>query len=198
MSQGPLRSTRYAALFILAAGVVLEGSCNESLVAPAVPSTALTDSQPVLQVPHDGRSALDVLATEEEFASAQVGYAGTPSHQARALRRLLGDPRHAELLSELWRTGTVAGQLYALVGFALTDSTRFESNIRAIATDTRVIPTLNGCIMMSDTVGRLAHEIRGEFARGFQIDSSSARMDALIDSLEARRQTTNRWPPNER
>ena len=132
-------------------------------------------------------SAFGFLRRDSEFASAAVGYAGTPSVEARALHRVLRDPQHAELLQALWREGTAAGRLYALVGFALVDSAAFRNNIATVTNDTTMIPTMIGCIVESRRIGSLARGIQGEFADEFRPDSNSERIDALIDSLEARR-----------
>jgi hypothetical protein len=102
------------------------------------------------------------------------------------LRTLLADPRRADLLEQLWHEGTPAGRLYALVGFALTDSVAFQNNALLIASDRRVISTVMGCIVASERIGWLAREIQGEFAEEFRSDSTSVRVDALMDSLDAR------------
>lgn len=180
---------RSVSLVILAVSfLVADLSCGEpagvarsdavvSADAPAITAKRVTTGSP---------SALDLLLTDSVFASAQVGYAGTPSRQARALRTLLADPRRADLLQQLWHEGTPAGRLYALIGFALTDSVAFQHNARLIAGDGRVIPTMMGCISASERIGSLAREIRGELAEEFRSDSTSARLDALTDSLDAR------------
>lgn len=189
MRQLPLVWFRPMSRVILAASFLLADlSCGEPAGVPRSDAVVSTDAAAIKanRVTIVSPSALDLLLTDSVFASAQVGYAGIPSRQARALRTILADPRRADLLQQLWNEGTPAGRLYALVGFALTDSVAFQHNARLIASDRRVIPTVMGCIGGSERIGRLAREIRGEFAEEFQSDSTSARLDALMDSLDAR------------
>jgi hypothetical protein len=181
--------TRAVSLLVLAASfLVADLSCGEPAGLPRSGAVVSADAPAITakRVTTVSPSALDLLLTDSVFASAQVGYAGIPSRQARALRTLLANPRRADLLQQLWHEGTPAGRLYALVGFALTDSVAFQHNARLIASDGRVIPTMMGCIVASERIGRLAREIKGEFAEEFRSDSTSARLDAVMDSLDAR------------
>jgi hypothetical protein len=187
--QLPLVRFRPVSRVILAASFfAADLSCGEAPAAPRSDAVVSTDATAIRgnRVTTGSPSALDLLLTESVFASARIGYAGTPSRQARALRSLLADPRRADLLQQLWHEGTPAGRLYALVGFALTDSVAFQHNARLIASDGRVIATMMGCIIASERIGWLAREIRGEFAEEFRSDSTSARLDSLMDSLDAR------------
>jgi hypothetical protein len=187
--QLPLVWIRPVSVVILAASfLVADLSCGEPAGVPRSDAVVSTDAAAITakRVTTVSPSALDLLLTDSVFASAQVGYAGAPSRQARALRTLLADPRRADLLQQLWHEGTPAGRLYALIGFALTDSVAFQHNARLIASDGRVIPTMMGCVVASERIGWLAREIRGEFAEEFRSDSTSARLDALMDSLDAR------------
>ncbi len=189
MRQWSLVWFRPVSQVILAASfLVADLSCGEPAGVPRSDAVVSADAAAIKasRVATVSPSALELLLTDSVFASAQVGYAGVPSRQARALRTILADPRRADLLQQLWSEGTPAGRLYALVGFALTDSVAFQHNARLIASDRRVIPTVMGCIGGSERIGRLAREIRGEFAEEFRSDSTSARLDALMDSLDAR------------
>lgn len=189
MRQLPLVWFRPVSLVILAASfLVADLSCSEPAGVARSDAVVSTDAAAIKanRVTTVSPSALDLLLTDSVFASARIGVGGTPSRQARALRTLLADPRRADLLQQLWNEATPAGRLYALVGFALTDSVAFQQNARLIASDRRVIPTMVGCIVASERIGRLAREIRGEFAEEFRSDSTSARLDALMDSLDAR------------
>ena len=189
MRQLPLVRFRPVSPVILAASfLVADLSCGEPAGAPRSDPVVSTDAAAIRgnRVTTGLPSALDLLLTESVFASARIGYAGTPSRQARALRTLLADPRRADLLEQLWHEGTPAGRLYALVGFALTDSVAFQNNALLIASDRRVISTVMGCIVASERIGWLAREIQGEFAEEFRSDSTSVRVDALMDSLDAR------------
>jgi hypothetical protein len=168
--------------------LVTDLSCGEPAGVPRSDAVVSADTSAITakRVTTVSPSALELLLTDSVFASARVGYAGVPSRQARALRTVLADSRHADLLQQLWHEGTPAGRLYALVGFALTDSVAFQHNARLMASDGRLIPTVMGCIGASERIGWLAREIQGEFATEFRSDSTSARLDALMDSLDAR------------
>ena len=177
-----------APCWLLAGSLLACLACRERADAPA--SSPTVPSQvprtQAIAVTFTSQAALERLRADSVFASARVGFAGTPSPQARALRVLLADPQRADLLQMLLSTSTPAGRLYALVGLALTDSVAFQRNVWLVANDQRVIPIVMGCIFSTEKVSSVARDLRTEFVEEFRADSTTVRLDRLMDSLEAR------------
>jgi len=108
-----------------------------------------------------------VLYASESFKGHKLGPEGkiTPP-EVLALRCMTQEPNAVAWLRDLARSGTMPGQLYALVGLRVLDSTEFERRIRRYTSNTDTVTTHAGDIVISHPVAVIAAGIQsGEYVR---------------------------------
>jgi hypothetical protein len=102
--------------------------------------------------PLDVATAYEELRTTLTVESSHLGYAGTPSHNARAFRALLADPKAGALFRKLLREGTAAGRVYALSGLFFTEPNAFPSELDKLIEQGGMVRTMSGCLVRDEDV----------------------------------------------
>ena len=129
------------------------------LLLIAVPVVA-RPGNPDRAVASFAREDYDTVRTAEYFTVGGVGYAGTPSNQEIAFRRLLLRPEPVSHCRKLVTEATPAGQLYGLLGLRLLERQAFQTALPSYKNSRTDIQTMRGCIVIHTTVGRLARQIQ--------------------------------------
>ena len=98
------------------------------------------------------------------FAIGGVGIAARLTEAEVALENLLKKPSAADHCRKLVKEGTMAGQLYGLLGLKRSDPAGFKKLVRPYRDSKEMVQTASGCIMGSIEVSTVAAEIEnGEF-----------------------------------
>ena len=112
-------------------------------------------SRPEIRALDAVRRAYDLLLTTEEFASAHVDVAGTPSCQALAFQELLDSRMADSAFKRLLKEATIEGQLYALSGLYFTDPSAFEVQVERYSQMTELVTTHFGCVLSVQPVAAI-------------------------------------------
>jgi hypothetical protein len=113
---------------------------------------------------HD--SSYDALFTAKQFATEPIGFSGKviPA-DVHALRCLMAEPDALSRVRDLIAHGTLAGQLYGLVGLRALHREEFARTVRSYASSTQSVVTISGDLMKQEPVSALADLIaRGEYS----------------------------------
>ena len=103
------------------------------------------------------------------FAIGPISEDATTSGDERALRALLKKPNAGEKLSELVRSASVAGQLYALLGLRLCDRSAFERAVPDFLRRDGSVTTMAGCTIRDEPVAAIARKIaHGDYDQTMQ------------------------------
>ena len=140
------------------------------LHAPVVvdrPATALED-------------ALHVLRTARTVASSSIGYSGIVPDAVVAWLTVLKHPHARDTYLELLRTGTPAGQIYALAGIRTVDPPLYQDLAERYRRDRTPISAMAGCIGFE----MAAADLVAELDRGMWIgDFMNARRSLYVGDL---------------
>ena len=103
------------------------------------------------------------------FGIGPLGDGGTTSEEERGLRALLKTPDASEKLSQIIRSASPAGQLYALLGLHLRDPQAFDRAIPDFLRRDDIVTTMTGCIINEERMATVAQRIaRGEYDHAMQ------------------------------
>jgi hypothetical protein len=103
------------------------------------------------------KEAFDRLLVAERFESAHIGYAGSLSDNAKAVRTLIREPDAPAAFQALFDHGTSVSRLYALAAFWYLRPEAFPRLVESVqARDgTRTVKTQHGCIGMSEAISSI-------------------------------------------
>lgn len=101
------------------------------------------------------QEALHYLMTAGELESTSIGDAGSRSGGYVAMQILQRSGNADAAFKELIAHGTIAGQLYGLIGVRRTDPAFFRANIGRYAKRTDSVRTVNGCLIGSDKIATI-------------------------------------------
>jgi hypothetical protein len=103
------------------------------------------------------------------FAIGPISEDATTSDEERSLRTLLKKPNASEKLSEFLRSGSAAGQLYALLGLRLHDRDAFERAVPDFLRRDDMVTAMTGCILHEERVAAIARKIaQGDYDQTMQ------------------------------
>ncbi|MFO1482999.1 MAG: hypothetical protein U1F71_06480 [Verrucomicrobiaceae bacterium] len=124
---------------------ILTASCG-------VKFPAITQKQPA--------GSYATLKTAELFSIGGVGYAGKPSVEETAFRKLLKQQGQVTKFQKLLTEATPAGQIYALLGLKLLDSRAFDAALPYYKQSKTEIPRMSGCFMFKTTAADIVRQIQ--------------------------------------
>lgn len=93
------------------------------------------------------RHAFDYLMQREGVDSAHVGYVGSLSRDALALRVLLEADDAPDRFAELVQRAKIGGRLVGLCGLKLVASPKFETALESLAKQTGTVGGMQGCLL---------------------------------------------------
>lgn len=127
--------------------VVMALGCSSASESepPVEAATLVPDDPDSLGLDAETRQAFQILLTTERFTDAAIGYAGITPLEVRAWRRLIDQPRAAQLFATLLDHARLGGRLYALCGLFYTDPARFEREVDALAGSKATVEFMSGC-----------------------------------------------------
>src|SRR5258708_35096675 len=112
------------------------------------------DPQPIPVISRDPADpvalAAEYLRRSDHFTSASVGYAGITPTEVFAWQVIYRSPGADSVFKTLYRTGSVATQLYALAGLYFTDSVYYRRNAAALAHRGLEVRLTRGCSVMQE------------------------------------------------
>jgi hypothetical protein len=124
--------------------------------------------------------AMDVLRGAPTFASASVGYEGTVPPTVVAWLTILSEPTARNLFQDVLRTGTPAGQMYALAGLRAIDVPLFLEVARPLRRTQLPVTILVGTFASLTSSAEILHELdRGMWIGEFVRPSRSRYFGAL-------------------
>ena len=136
--------------------VLLSLAPSEPPAAPVAP-TGPAAGPPVQAA---AQSPLETLARAEAYVSHKVGYAGQPSAEGIAFDALMAGPDAHEKLVELSKRGTVAGQLYALMGLQRLGAPEAKDlRAKLLGGTTRKVDTFIGCMRGPMTIEKVVEVV---------------------------------------
>ncbi|MEZ5427408.1 MAG: hypothetical protein R2747_14145 [Pyrinomonadaceae bacterium] len=131
-------------------------------VPPETDPPALPDDFDASRLSADGQKAYRVLLEAERHESRHVGIAGTLSHYVKNFDILLKEKEADAAFKSILKSGTIAGQLYALSGIYKTDRNFFNKALENYKNSDRTVTTVRGCLVGEDNVARVAQTFRPE------------------------------------
>lgn len=105
-------------------------------------------------------AAYGKLRAASRFAVGHVGYAGVTSDEELALRDVLSRRDASVDLRKLLSEATLAGQLYALWGLAVTADADFPKLSEKYDSIDAQVETMNGCLVEREAVSVIVERIR--------------------------------------
>ena len=108
------------------------------------------------------KNAAERLKRVSYFAFGGVGYAGVTSSGEHDFRILIAQPAEeaGRSFEEVFSAGNGAAKCYALAGLHRLGAPRFELLYNQVHSAEEKVPTMEGCIGDSSTLGALAKRIR--------------------------------------
>lgn len=128
------------------------------LVLP-VASQSWDGTRDTLRLTLREHDAFEYLRTADDLEMPAVGIGGSPSYGFIAMRIVARSKQPDAAFKELLRTGSTAGQLYALIGLRRTDRFFFESVFRAYANRTDDIGVFSGCVPRVEPIGPIVRAV---------------------------------------
>ncbi len=104
------------------------------------------------------QEALHYLMTAASFESRYITEGGTRSGGYLAMRIIGRAPGADAAFKDLVAHGTIAGQLYGLVGVRRTDPAFFRANIQRYKESDAWVQTINGCIISRERVSNVVYD----------------------------------------
>jgi hypothetical protein len=143
---------------ILAVSCALGGCASSPAAPPDAPPPARTQEPAVeaaaplrervigadVDLDAEAREAAEVLANAQAFGGDAVGYAGQPTPEVAALRRLLERDDAAKAMELVIERGTLPAQLLALAGLYEADPKSFARHIETYRAMSHPVPVLHG------------------------------------------------------
>lgn len=112
----------------------------------------------------DNLSDVEIVRQADRFAVGGIGIAGTKSRPEVSLRNILKSATADATCRKLVSSGTMAGQLYGLLGLKLLKSEAYESVASRYLESKALVPTAAGCIFGEETVASVAQRInKGDY-----------------------------------
>lgn len=109
---------------------------------------------------NDSQKAYNTLKTVPHFAIGGVGFAAQTSEGENALRLLLKQKEATTVFQKLLKEANREGQLYALLGLKLTNSTLFAREAKPFSEMKTKVHTMSGCIFFDQPVTSLVTTIK--------------------------------------
>ena len=134
-----------------------------------------------------GREAYHTLLVARRFENKTIGYAGDPSKLVEAYNILLKEESGAEAFKALLSKATAAGQLYALCGLYITDSSFFYWSVYRFKQSKDIVDTLSDCIGFGRPISALI-----EADKPIIIDHNRPQ-ESLREYLELNNQMVIEW-----
>jgi hypothetical protein len=104
------------------------------------------------------QEALHYLMTATSFESRYITEGGTRSGGYLAMRVIAHSDGADAAFKELVAHGTIAGQLYGLIGVRRTDPAFFRANIERYKNSRERVRTFEGCIIGDERVAKVVHD----------------------------------------
>jgi hypothetical protein len=129
-----------------------------AFAADPSPAQSVRDVRRLLKP--EARKAFDLLLRADTFESAHVSEGGELSRSARAVRKLIRDPRAPQAFQVLFDRGTTVGRLYALTAFWYLRPHEFSSLVAVVQAQAgnEVVATRSGCDGGQRPVRELLHD----------------------------------------
>lgn len=106
----------------------------------------------------------ETVRQADRFAIGGIGIAGTKSRSELALRNILKSDTADVTCQKLVAKGTIAGQLYGLLGLKLLQSDAYKSVAPRYLDSKEMVPTAAGCIFGEEIVASVAQRInKGDY-----------------------------------
>ena len=122
------------------------------------------------------QEALHYLMTAKSFESRHIGEGGTRSGGYLAMRMIARSAGADAAFKDLVAHGTIAGQLYGLIGVRRTDPAFFRANIERYKRRNDSVSTIEGCIISDNPVANVVYDPRAvRLSPGMTLDEWSRR-----------------------
>jgi len=143
---------------IVAGWIVLAAAAAAPIAPTASAVTTDAGTGGVRQaLPPNARAAFDMLRAASTFESAHIGYGGTLSENARAVRTLIREPEAPRAFQTLYDSHSPVPVLYALTAFWYLRPDEFMALVKQARErfGSVRIGTMNGCIRDEETVAEV-------------------------------------------